>query len=446
MGVGKTGSAYSIFTTLRMFGVVNRALVIGPKRVAASTWPRERDKFEESFGHLKVAAAIGTPEQRKRAVMSQPDLLSINYENVEWLVEGYGDEWPFDIVIADESTRIKGLRVAQLTSKTGTEFTRGQGSVRAKALSKIAHKHVRHWLNLTGSPAPNGLQDLWGQMFFVDGGTRLGSSFSAFERRWFRSIPTSDGYSMLEPLPHAEKEIKDLIRDVCVTVDFADYFPIDKPIEQIIRVPLPPAARRIYEQMEKELFAEIESGQPIQAFNNGGKLQKCMQIGNGAVYDSERTWHEVHDAKLDALDSIIAEANGEPIIVRYTHIPDLERILKRFKRARKLDNNPRTEDEWNSGRIPILLTHAASAGHGLNLQDGGRILVDFCTDHNLEHDEQIIERIGPTRQFQSNHPRPVYRYRIVAEDTVEEHSALKCIREKTTLQDSLKAAMKVRRG
>ena len=446
MGTGKTGSTFYIYDALRMLGEVNRCLVIAPKRVAASTWPKERDKFDESFGHLKIAAAIGTPEQRKRAVMSKPDILTINYDNIEWLIEGYGDNWPFDMVVADESTRLKGLRIAQLTSKLGNEFTRGQGSVRAKALSTVAHKRVRHWYNLTGSPAPNGLADLWGQMFFIDAGKRLGTSFTSFKDRWFRTIPTADGYSAIEPLKHADPEIKALIRDCCVTIDFADYFPIDKPIEQTILVPLPPKAREVYERMEKELFAEIAAGVPIQAFNSGGKLQKCMQIGNGAVYDAERNWHALHDAKLDALESVIAEASGAPIIVRYTHIPDMERILQRFKRARKLDNNPRTETEWNEGRIPILLTHAASAGHGLNLQDGGNILVDYCTDFNLEHDEQIIERIGPTRQFQSNHPRPVYRYRIVAEDTIEEHSALPCIRSKTSVQDSLKNAMKIRRG
>lgn len=449
MGTGKTGASYSIASTLLMFGEVKRVLAIGPRRVALNTWPDEREKFQDSFGHLRVAAAVGTPAERIAAVRSKPDLLSINYEQLEWLIDGYGNDWPFDMVIADESTRLKGLRIAMVTDhRSGKEHQRGQGSVRAKALAKIAHKRVRRWLNLTGSPAPNGLQDLWGQMWFVDGGHRLGTSFTAFERRWFRSISTDYG-SIVEPQPWADAQIKELIRDCCVTVDFADYFPIDKPIEHVRKVKLPPAARKVYERMEKEMFAELRSalsGDPvaIQAFASGGKIQKCMQIGNGAVFDDERKWHAVHDAKLEELESIVEEANGEPILLRYTHTPDRDRILQRFKRAKFLDDKPQTQRDWNKGRIPLLVTHAASAGHGLNLQDGGRILVDFCTDYNLEHDEQVIERIGPTRQFQSGHPRPVFRYRIVADDTIEEHSALPAVRLKMRVQDSLKAAMKLR--
>lgn len=212
-------------------------------------------------------------------------------------------------------------------------------------------------------------------------------------------------------------------------------------------MPLPPKARRIYDDMENQLFAELDSGN-ISAFNEGSKLQKCLQIGNGAVYtDTEtKTWEEVHDEKIDALRSVAEEANGESILVRYTHIPDKLRILKAFPKARFLDDNPRTEDEWNQGRIPMLVTHAKSAGHGLNLQHGGRILCDFCTEYNLEEDEQILERVGPTRQAQSGYERTVHRYRLVAEDTIEEHSALPRIRTKASAQDSLKAAMKVRRG
>jgi SNF2 family DNA or RNA helicase len=229
-------------------------------------------------------------------------------------------------------------------------------------------------------------------------------------------------------------------------VDYADYFPIDKPIEHIIKVKLPPKARAVYDEMEKKLFAELSAGVEIQAFNTGGKCQKCLQIANGTVYDDERNAHVVHDAKLEALESIVSEANGEPVFVRYTHIPDRERILKAFPRARMLAANwSQQKPDWIAGRIPLLLTHAASAGHGVDgVQDGGRILVDYCTDYNLEHDEQIIERIGPTRQHQSGHPRAVHRYRLIAEDTIEHHSSWPRIKTKASVQDSLKEAMKLR--
>lgn len=447
MGTGKSSASIYAFDALRMFGESTRALAIAPKRVALNTWPGEIGKFRESFGHLRVAAAIGNADQRRKVVMSKPDMLCINYENLEWLIDGYGPDWPFDTVFADEATRLQGLRIALIkATENRAAHMRGQGSMRAKALSRVAHKHVRRWINLTGSPAPNGLQCLWGQQFFVDGGQRLGSSFTAFTDRWFKSIPQGDYGHQLVPLPSADRQIKEAIRDCTLTVDIRDYFPIDEPFEHIVPVHLPPKARKAYDDMERDLFAEIEAGglQAIQAFAAGGKVQKCMQIGNGAVFDSERNWHVVHDAKLEALASVVEETNGEPLLVRYTHVPDRERILRAFPRARILDDKPATQDQWNQGRIPMLLAHAASAGHGLNLQDGGRILVDYCTDYNLEHDEQIVERVGPARQFQSGHPRPVYRYRLIAMDTIEEHAALPRIKSKASVQDSLKAAMKRR--
>lgn len=454
MGLGKTSASLYAFDAMRMFGEARRALVLAPKRVARSTWPKEIEKWHESFGHLKIAAAIGTHDQRIAALRQNADMVAINYDNLPWLIELMGDAWDFDTVFADEATRLKGLRISMQRGQrkdgsAGVEFIRGQGSVRAKAIAKVAHRKVRRWINLTGSPAPNGLQDLWGTTWFVDAGRRLGLSFDGYEERFFRKIPGEDGYgSRIEPLPFADQQIKDLIRDICITIDAKDWFDIKDPIERIIKVPLPPKARKVYEQMERELFAELEAGVEIEAFNAGSKTQKCLQIGNGAVWVDRDTgrWEEVHDEKIEALKSVAEEANGESILVRYTHIPDKLRILKAFPKAKFLDDDPATEDRWNEGKIPMLVTHARSAGHGLSLQHGGRILCDFSTDYNLEEDEQIIERLGPTRQAQSGYDRAVFRYRLVAEDTIEEHAALPRIRTKASVQDSLKSAMKIRRG
>ena len=195
MGMGKTSVSIAAFDALRVFGQVNRALVIAPKRVATSTWANEVSKWQESFGHLTVAVCIGTPKQRLDALNSNADITCINYDNLEWLVEAVGDDWQWDMVIADESTRLKGLRISLQKSTKGKEFLTGQGSVRAKALAKVAFKKVKRWVNLTGSPAPNGVQDLWGQNWYVDKGQRLGSSFSSFESRWFRNVQNSSGYS-----------------------------------------------------------------------------------------------------------------------------------------------------------------------------------------------------------------------------------------------------------
>lgn len=438
-GTGKTSVTYDIYDTLRMLGEANRCLVLGPKRVAKNVWPAEQRKWAESFGHLSVAAAIGTPDQRKKAVMSKPDILTINYDNIEWLVDGYGDDWPFDMVVADESTFIKGLRIG-MTAKGNVK---GQGSVRAKSLATVAHTKVRRWLNLTGSPAPNGLQDQWGQQWFVDAGKRLGGDFKSFQDRWFYARATPDGYTQLTPHAHAQREIEGRMKDCCITIDARDYFDIDEPIERNFYIDLPPKVRAEYNRMERELFADINK-HAIEVFSAGGKSNKLLQLACGSIFYAEDQWTEAHDEKMEMLKSIVAEFNGASILVRYTYRPDKERILKAFPRARFLDDKQKTEDEWNAGLIPMLVTHAKGAGHGLSLQDGGYVLVDFGSDFNLEQDEQIIERIGPTRQAQSGHKRPVYRCRIIARDTIEEDSVLPRLKHKMSVQDSFKLAMKKR--
>jgi SNF2 family DNA or RNA helicase len=450
-GMGKTTAAYSIFDAKRMMGEAKRALVLAPKRVALSAWPKEREKWADTFGHLKVVAAIGTPAQRLAALQSNAEITTINYDNIEWLVDHYGEDWPFDTVFADESPRLKGLRVSFQRSKTGKLFLAGQGSTRAKAIARVAHTKVRNWYNLTGSPAPNGVGDTWGQQWFVDCGKRLGGSYSAFTNRWFRAKPGGDGYTNLEPLPYAQKEIEALLAETSITVDAKDWFPLKDVIEREVFVDLPDKARAIYREMEKEAFAEIVamSGNQVEveAFNAGSKMNKCLQIAHGAVFhDTDtRSWVEVHDEKIEALRSIVEETNGENLLVTYQYQPDRDRILKAFPKAVFLDDKPSTEDRWNRGEIRMLVCHPASAGHGLSLQHGGRILVDFASGWNLEFDEQVIERIGPTRQYQSGYDRSVFRYRIVARDTVEEMAVLPRLRLKASVQDSIKNAMKARK-
>ena len=439
-GTGKTSTGYALFDTLRMLGEANRMLVIAPKKVAKNVWAGERNKWLESFGHLKVAAAVGTPAQRLAAVRSNPDLLAINYDNLEWLIDGYGDNWPFDFVFADEAHKLKGLRI----TTTGSGNVKGQGSVRAKKLAHIAHRKVRRWCNATGSPVANGLVDAWGINWFIDGGRTLGSSFDAFEDRWFYTKRNPDGYTVRVPLPHAKAEIEALMRPHSITIDAKDYFPLKDVVERHVMVDLPPSARQAYDSMEEELFANIEE-HLIHVFTAGSKSNKCLQIANGTVYhDKESNWTAVHDEKIDALASLIDELNGENVIVRYQYRSDLARIMKAFPRAKFLDDKPATEEAWNRGEIPMLVTHAASAGHGLSLQHGGRVLIDYSSFFNYDEDSQIIERIGPTRQYQSGYERSVYRYRIIARDTLEETAVLPCVLRKMTVQESFKEALKHR--
>ena len=432
MGLGKT---VATLTALDILTLVETAptLVLAPKRVALNTWPAEAKKW----GHLNnidVAPVIGSLPQRKAILKRDASIFTMNYDNIPWLVEHYGDKWPFTTIVADESTRLKSFRLRQ-------------GGKRAQMLAKIAHCKVNRFVQLTGTPSPNGLQDLWGQMWFLDQGLRLGRSFNAFKDRYFRSIQQGDSRQAirLEPLPYAQTQINDRLRDLCLSLDARDYFDIKEPIKTTVRVELPAKARQMYKAMEKEMFLALECGAEIEAFNAASKTLKCLQLASGAIYtdDTGAKWAEVHDLKLQALESIVQEAAGMPVLVAYHFKSDLARLQKAFPRGRVLDDNPQTECDWNAGKIPVLFAHPASAGHGLNLQDGGNILVFFSHWWALEEYQQVIERIGPTRQLQSGHDRPVFIYHIVAANTVDE--VVMARREsKRSIQDLLLETMKER--
>lgn len=448
MGVGKTSAAWELAARLHLWNEVKRVLVLAPKRVAVSTWPDEAEKWRESFGHLSVAVAVGTPDQRLQALRKNAFLTTTNYDNINWLTETYGDQWPFDMVLADESTRLKGLRISfqhgrRKDGSQGKEFVAGQGAKRAKALGHVAHKYVRRWVNMTGSPAPNGLIDTWGQNWFVDGGRGLGNSFDAFAQRYFRMAWGSEReQQILEPLPYADKQIQAILAKSSITIDAKDWFDIKDPIERHVMVDLPSKARQQYREMQKELFTHINE-HPLEAFTAGTKSQKVLQIASGSVWidREEKHWEPVHDEKIEALKSIVSETNGEPLLISYQFIPDRDRILKAFPRFKTLDHKG-AQKEFEDGRLPGLVVHPASAGHGLNLQAHCRALVDYSSGFNLELDEQVIERIGPTRQAQIGKDCAVFRYRIVARDTIEEHAVLPRLKEKCSVQDALKAAMK----
>jgi len=425
MGMGKSATVLEALLRLDICEVVFPALVIAPLRVAKTTWPDEVKKW--GFP-LNISVICGTATERSAALQKQADVYTINYENLPWLLETLDDHWPFLTVIADESTKLKGFRL-------------NQGTQRSKALAKVAHKRVTRFVNLTGTPAPNGLIDLWGQSWFLDGGVRLGRSYSAFQERWFQALPGGDGYIQWRPLAHAQGEIQNQLKDICLTLDPHDWFDLREPIRTIVTVDLPDNARELYDQFESELFMEIE-GHSIEAFNAATKTIKCLQLANGAAYvDEMATWKAVHDAKLDALKDIVEEAAGASLLVAYHFKSDLARIRKAIPHARELDQDPQTIRQWNDGSISVLLAHPASAGHGLNLQDGGHHIVFFGHWWDMEQRQQIIERIGPVRQLQAGHDRPVWIYDIVARGTVDE-VVLKRHETKRQVQDLLLDAMK----
>lgn len=424
MGGGKTVSTLTALNDLSLVEDVFPALVLAPLRVARTVWGPETEKWAH-LKHLRVSVVTGSVAQREAALKTPADIYAMNYDNLVWLTEYFGAYWPFRTVIADESTRLKSFRLRQ-------------GSKRAGALGRVAHSKISRFIQLTGTPSPNGLKDLWGQAWFLDRGVRLGHSFRAFSDRWFQQ--GRDGYS-LEPMPHAQAEIEGKLRDICLTVTGLT---VDEPIFNEIQVELPPAARAMYRDMEKDMFAQIAQD-GVEAVNAAGRTNKCLQLANGAIYLSEEEehgeWREVHKAKLEALESIVEEAAGAPVLVSYNFKSDLARMRKAFPQGRVLDNDPQTIVDWCAGKIPVLFAHPKSAGHGLNLQEGGNILVFFGVNWNLEEHMQIIERIGPQRQKQSGFDRPVFVHLILARATVD-YMVLDRLRSKRSVQDILLEAMK----
>ena len=430
MGMGKSVGTLTALDILELTEP-GPALVLAPLRVATSTWPDEAQKWAH-LSNVEVSAVVGTPEERRAALKRPATIYTTNYENLPWLVEHFGNKWPFRKVVADESTKLKSFRLKQ-------------GGKRAHELGRVAHCKVDHFIELTGTPSPNGLVDLWGQAWFLDQGVRLGRSFEAFKSRWFQSIQVgTDRHAVrLDPLPFAQEQIEDRLRDLCLALNARDYFDISEPIVNVIRVELPAKARRLYKDMEREMFLALECGTEVEAFNAASKTIKCLQLANGAIYtdDTCSAFAEIHDAKLQALEDVIEEAAGMPVLVAYHFKSDLARLQRAFPKGRALDKDPQTIRDWNAGKIPVLFAHPASAGHGLNLQDGGNILAFFGHWWDLEQFQQIIERIGPTRQAQAGHDRPVFIHHIVAADTVDE-LVIARRESKREVQDLLLEAMK----
>lgn len=429
MGMGKTLATLTALDGLALTDP-GPALVLAPLRVARSTWPDEAAKWAH-LRNVEVSPVVGTPDQRRAALRRPANVFTTNYEQLPWLVEHFGSRWPFRTIVADESTRLKGFRLRQ-------------GGQRTAQLARVAHAHADRFIELTGTPSPNGLADLWGQAWFLDRGQRLGSSFKAFEDRWFQSISVGAHAAAreLRPLPFAQEQIQDRMRDVALTLDPKDWFDLREPIVNTVRVALPAKARAAYQDMQRELFAAIGEHE-VEAANAAAKSAKCLQLASGSVWvdAAAGAYAEVHDAKLQALESIAEEAAGASLLVRYHWVPSRERILRAFPKARMLDENPQTIRDWNAGKVPMLVAHAQSAGHGLNLQDGGHHYVAFDHWWDLEHHQQITERIGPVRQLQAGHDRPVFHHYIVAEGTLDEQ-VMSRLESKRSVQDLLLEAMK----
>lgn len=442
-GMGKTVSTLTALDILSLVDDVFPTLAIGPKRVANSVWSREVAKWAHLKG-LRVVKITGTDAERRAALKQPADIYTIHYGLLKWLTETLNGTWPFRAVVSDESTRLKGQRCSYRRHKTSgkVSFYTG-GAVNAAALARVAHRSKR-WINLTGTPAPNGLKDLWGQHWFVDYGAALGNSYDACMRRWFfQRRGTSAEQAVFEPLPHAHAEMTSRIAPFTISLNAYDWFDCERPREVTLDVELPEKVMKQYRKLHQEAVLELNAETTITAVNAGVITNKCLQLASGHIFDEKRVAHHVHDEKLDALESLVENQNGAPLLVGYIYTPDRDAILKRFPFAELLPSDDKAqalvEDRWNRGEIPMLVVHPASAGHGLNLQYGGCDLCFYSQTWDLELREQLIERIGPVRQMQAGLDRVVSVYNLIAAGTFDKVVLDRSITKATVQQAVMEA-------
>lgn len=414
MGLGKTTSTLTAMSDLIDSFMVSKVLVIAPLRVASSVWKQECGKWEQ-LKHMQVSVCLGTERQRLAALSRTADVYTINRENVPWLVAHYGDKWPFDAVVIDESSSFKN-----------------PSSRRFKALRKVL-PHTNYFIELTGTPAPNGLLDLWAQVYLVDFGASLGRTMHGYKQRFFESDYM--GYKFA-PRAGAADQIHKAIAPIALSMRAEDYLQLPQRIDLIEYIDLPAAALELYKDFERELLAELPTGEEVEAMNAAVLANKLLQLGNGAMYtDDKGSWREIHAAKIDALKELV-EANDEPILVAYGYKTDLARLQAAFPEAVTLDKDPETIARWNRGEIKMLLAHPASAGHGLNLQDGGALCVWFGLTWSLELYQQFNARLH--RQGQQ---KPVRIVHLVARGCIDER-VVNVLSDKDAQQSSLMLALK----
>lgn len=381
MGTGKTVTTLTAVNRL-LFDLMEDGpvLVIAPKRVAENTWSKEADKWEH-LRHLRVVKIMGTAKQRQEAVLSIfegpfADVYVINRENIVWLVEYLGKRWPFPIVVIDELSSFKSA-----------------GAKRWKALRRVRGR-IRRIIGLTGTPRPNGLEDLWPEVYLLDQGERLGRTLTAFRSKYL--IPEKmNGHVVYSYRARegAEAEVYDRLADICMSIRKEDVLSLPGQIYEDVVLDAPPALLKQYKQFERDKVMEcLDEDGEIVAGSAAALTNKLLQFANGAIYDMDGQVHNLHTVKLDALEEMLEAAGGDPVLVLYAYQHDADRIRQRIT-CRALDT-PEDIDAWNRGEIPVALAHPASIGHGLNLQDGGHIIIWYGLTWSLELYQQANERLN----------------------------------------------------
>lgn len=421
MGMGKTISTLTALNTMMFDSFqVARCLVVAPLRVARDTWPAELTKWEH-LKHLRASVIVGTAKERRQAIHTDADIYVINRENLPWLIKELGDDWPYDCVVIDELSSFKNHK-----------------ATRFKALMS-RRKHMRRIIGLTGTPAPNSLEDLWAPFKLFDGGKRLLPYITHFRERYF-DPDKRNGYQVFswKLKPGAEDEIYEAISDVTVSMKTTDHLDLPPLTTSSRVVHLDKAEREVYNQLKKDMLVHVD-GEVIDAGSAATLSNKLLQLSSGAIYADEARTVTVHSQKIDALEDIVEAANGHTVLVAYWFKHELERLLRHFPQGRLLSTAEDMSD-WCSGKIPLAFIHPASAGHGLNLQSGGHILVWHTVPWSLELYEQTNARL-----FRQGQTEPVSIIHIEAANTIDQQ-VIKSLETKNQTQSALIKAVKAQLG
>lgn len=446
MGLGKTVSTLTAFNELIFDQFeISKPLVIAPKKVAENVWTDEVEKWDH-LNHIRCSLILGSERQRKEALLKKADLYVINRENVPWLVAHYGTAWPFDAIIIDESSSFKN-----------------PSSKRFKALRKVL-PFAKRVVCLTGTPAPNSELDLWSQVYCLDRGKRLGETFTSYRDKYFQAGKRNgqviynydlkgDETEVVQKVKGKnvvvqkgilgadinKAEIHSKISDICFSMKTEDFLDLPERLDTTTYITLPEQMHERYLEFEKKQVLTLMEGTDISAVNAAALTTKLLQFANGAMYDDDKNWHEVHTEKIESLIERLESANGRPVMVFYSYKHDLERIFKYLKKYKpeKLENTDSIK-RWNRGEIPLMAAHPASAGHGLNLQFGGNHIEWFGLQFNLELYQQAIKRIHRSGQTQV-----VINNRNLIRGTIDE-DVLAALDNKANSQDALIRAVKAR--
>ena len=424
MGLGKTVITLTALQTLKFDRwAVNKVLIIAPKKVAEDTWQVEARKWDH-LKRLRVVGVLGCVAQRQQALATPADIYVINRENTQWLVEQYGRSWPFDTVVLDESSSFKNHQAK-----------------RFKALRTVRPR-INRIIELTGTPNPHGLMDLWAQLFLLDGGQRLGRTISVYRDMYFnpdkRNRTTIFSYA---PKDGAEEQIHKQIADICISMKASDYLDLPDLIYEDIPVVLDDKAARADRKLEREAILQVDDEETITANTAAALSTKLLQLCNGAVYDEDREVIEIHDCKIEAFLEAVESLNGQHALVCYSFIHDKERLLKALEKTGlrvRVYAGAQDKEDWNAGKIDLLLIHPASCGYGLNLQEGGHHIIWFGLTWNLEEYQQANKRLH--RQGQEY---PVIVHHLIVKGGRDE-DVIRSLESKDDVQESLLQSLKVR--